>query len=282
MEVEMQQPKQKLARHGLALRRCLNVLTLSLAAAGMQAGAFDLTVDDSAAAGGGCQDWQLSGPVAGPFAFSCASNPVGAGRVASIFIDNSDASAGGCSDWKMHGNGPFVLSCAPIAYSRYYVQRAYVSYYGRPADPEGLAYWAARMESSGRSLDAIVVAFGTSAEFTQRYGGLSHAALVTGIYQQTLGRDPDPVGLAWYVGELQAGRRTPQSIALDVLNGATSGNDAITVSNRLDVAVHYTRQVAAGCAYGTDQDGLNALRSVTADVATVTAARAAVDSRCGV
>jgi hypothetical protein len=38
--------------------------------------------------------------------------------------------------------------------------------------------------------------------------------------------------------------------------------------------------VAAGCAYGTDQDGVNALSGVTSLSATVTAAKAAIDSWC--
>ena len=78
------------------------------------------------------------------------------------------------------------------------------------------------MDAEGGSLNAIIGAFGNSDEFNRRYGGLSYPALVTKIYQQALGRDPDPAGLAYYVGELQAGRRTLQSITLDVLNGATT------------------------------------------------------------
>jgi hypothetical protein len=98
-------------------------------------------------------------------------------------------------------------SCSTCTASNY-VQRAYVAYYGRPADPAGLAYWASRMDAEGGSLSAIIAAFGSSGEFNRRYGGLSTSALVTKIYQQALGRDPDTAGLAYYVGELQAGRRT--------------------------------------------------------------------------
>ena len=167
------------------------------------------------------------------------------------------------------------------AYSRNYVQKAYVAYYGRPADPGGQGYWAGRLDAAGGSLDAIIGEFGSSNEFNQRYGGLNYSALVTKIYQQTLGRDPDQGGLDYYVGELQAGRRTLQSITLDVLNGAVTPPDATVVANRLDVAAHYTAKVAAGCAYGTEQDGVSSLSGVMASAATVTTAKAAIDSRCG-
>jgi hypothetical protein len=137
------------------------------------------------------------------------------------------------------------------------------------------------MDAEGGSLNAIIGAFGSSDEFNRRYGGLTYTELVTRIYLQTLGRDPDPAGLAYYVGELQAGRRTLQSITLDVLNGATTAPDSTVVANKLDVADYYTAEVADGCAYGTEQQGVSTISGVTADAATASAAKAAISSRCG-
>jgi hypothetical protein len=173
----------------------------------------------------------------------------------------------------------FVYTGSAFSYA--YVQKAFVAYYGRPADPGGQAYWAGRMDAEGGSLDAIIGAFGYSDEFNRRYGGLSHADLVTRIYRQALGREPDAAGLGYYVDELDAGRRSLQSITLDVLNGAVTAPDATVVANRLDVAAHYTAKVAAGCAYGSEADGVEALAGVTAAMPTVAAAKAALDSRCG-
>ena len=165
--------------------------------------------------------------------------------------------------------------------SRTTVQKAYVSYYGRPGDPAGLDYWVSRMNAQGGSLDAIIKEFGNSAEFTGRYGGVSNKDLVTKIYQQTLARDPDSAGLAYYVGELNAGRRTLQTITLDVLNGATTAPDSTTVANKLAVADYYTAKVSTGCSYGSELTGVGALTPVTAVSATVTAAqRDAIDTRC--
>lgn len=166
------------------------------------------------------------------------------------------------------------------AYSRAYVQKAYIAYYGRPADPAGQTYWAQRMDEQGRSLQAIVDAFANSDEFIRRYGSLSDEQLVTAIYRQTIARDPDPLGLAWYVAELRAGRITKQRIPLDVLNGA-SGNDATTVANKVDVAGYYTGRVAGGCPYGNEGDGVALLGQVSATAESVVAGMSAVDSRCG-
>jgi hypothetical protein len=174
----------------------------------------------------------------------------------------------------------FTAGTAVSSFSRDYVQKAYVAYYGRPADPAGQDYWAGRMDAEGRSLNAIIGAFGRSDEFNRRYGGLSNTQLVTRIYQQTLGRDPDQGGLDYYVSELLAGRRTLQSITLDVLNGATTAPDSTVVANKLEVATYYTAKVKAGCPYGTEQDGVNAITGVTTSPASVAAAKAGIDARC--
>jgi uncharacterized delta-60 repeat protein len=159
------------------------------------------------------------------------------------------------------------------------VQKAYVAYYGRAADPAGLDYWATQLDAAG-SLNAIIVPFGNSKEFITRYGGLTNTQLVTKIYQQALARDPDQGGLDYYVGELSAGRRSLQSITLDVVFGATTPPDSTVVANKLDVAAYYTAKVAAGCPYGSELDGVNALAGVTSNPASVTGAKSGINFRC--
>ena len=67
------------------------------------------------------------------------------------------------------------------------VQKAYVAYYGRPADPAGLEYWATRVDAEG-GIDALVSEFGNSAEASARFGALSQSDAVDEIYQQIFGR----------------------------------------------------------------------------------------------
>lgn len=179
----------------------------------------------------------------------------------------------------IHSTESVAVTGSP--YARAYVQKAYVAYYGRPADPAGQDYWAARMDAEGGSLSAIIGAFGNSDEFNRRYGGLGYPELIAQIYQQTLARNPDQGGLDYYVAELTAGRRTLQAITLDVLNGAT-GVDTLTVNNRLNVASYFTDQVSAGCSYGGELVGVNTLAAVTSETDTVLAAKATIDGRCGI
>lgn len=142
--------------------------------------------------------------------------------------------------------------------------RAYMAYYGRPADSGGLDYWSNRMASEGGSLGSIITAFGVSKEFTDRYGSLSNTDLVKGVYRQLFGRDPEPGGLNYYVGELTAGHRTLQTIALDVLFGAQN-EDAAIIANRLGAAKHFTSGSEAPGIDPADFDG-DAMAAVLASV----------------
>jgi len=54
-----------------------------------------------------------------------------------------------------------------------------------------------------------------------------------------LNRSPDDTGLSWYTNQLQAGKSTLQSIALDVLSGAT-GSDLATINTKLQAAKQAT------------------------------------------
>jgi hypothetical protein len=147
-------------------------------------------------------------------------------------------------------------SCSPPEFNPYEARMldAYFSYYGRPADAAGLAYWSERLENEGGNLSSVIDAFGNSAEFDRRFGGLDNETLVTNIYHQVLGRDPDPAGLAFYVGELDAGRMSLETIALNVLDGV-QGDDVAMVENRLLACGHSVgRQRALGDGASAIQD----------------------------
>jgi hypothetical protein len=236
---------------------------------------------DGTAAITGCDARPVT-PAGGSSVATCATAALGVGSHGITAVYSGDGNNGAGTSTTLLQTMNDRNGNDGSTFSRDYVQKVYVAYYGRPADPGGQAYWAGRMDAEGQSPSAIITAFGDSDEFNRRYGGLSSPDLVTRIYQQTLGRSPDPAGLDYYVGELQAGRRTLQSITLDVLNGATTAPDSTVVTNKLDVAAYFTARVAAGCAYGTEQDGVNIISSVTVNAGTIPGARAAIDNRCGI
>jgi len=150
------------------------------------------------------------------------------------------------------------------------VQKIYVAYYGRPADPAGLQYWAGQLAANGGNLTSIINAFGNSSESTALYAGASDSAKVTAIYQQLFNRAPDSAGLAFYTGELTAGRMTAASIALNVANGA-SGTDLTSLNNKVTVGTAFTDALtvdsAAAVAY-TGTTAITAARSLITGVTT--------------
>lgn len=118
------------------------------------------------------------------------------------------------------------------------VFRSYIAFYGRPADPGGLAYWSDRLEAAQGSLTEIIDAFGNSPEYQDRFASLTPEALITNLYQQVLGRAPDSDGLAWYLDLLVTGQSTLPRIALSILDGAIN-QDARVIGNRVQSAHHY-------------------------------------------
>lgn len=164
------------------------------------------------------------------------------------------------------------------------VQRAYVAYYGRPADPAGQDYWVGRLQEVGGDMGVIINAFGTSKEFTDRYGSMTNSQLIDTIYQQMFGRLPDEAGKNFYLDQLNRGLMTLQTITLNVMNGA-QGDDLTVINNRVDVAQYFTQKLRSNpsCRYSTLEDIQRAqsiLQMVTKDASTVSAAKAQVDLYC--
>lgn len=126
------------------------------------------------------------------------------------------------------------------------VQKIYIAFYQRPADPAGLKYWADHINAAGGNPSAVITAFGTSPEAQQLYGDIDAttiAGVVNSIYMAAFGRPAEDAGRDYWVGQFNAGNITPSSIALAVMLGATQGDDAVSIANKLQVANDFTQQV---------------------------------------
>lgn len=93
---------------------------------------------------------------------------------------------------------------------RNFVTQAYSKYLGRSPDPQGLAGWVVRMRQ-GMTQEQIEANFIGSAEYIASHGGTGEA-WVRGMYQDLLGRSPDPVGLQGWVARLNSGTK-PYDVA---------------------------------------------------------------------
>ena len=83
------------------------------------------------------------------------------------------------------------------------VEADYHQYLGRGADAQGLQNWVSGMQQ-GLTEEQLEAQFIGSQEYIANHGG-SPSAWVTGMYQDLLGRSPDPEGLDAWVHALQTG-----------------------------------------------------------------------------
>jgi len=155
-------------------------------------------------------------------------------------------------------------SSDPAAYSAV-VQELYVSFFGRPADPGGLANFEAALLAANAPVDiqalnnayatnptikTLVDSFGTSAESTALYGSGNTTQFVKAIYQNVLGRAPDTAGSNFWVNALNSGSLTLGNASLSIMAGALANTstqgllDAQLVTNRIAVAGNFTSAIA--------------------------------------
>ncbi len=97
----------------------------------------------------------------------------------------------------------FPTPCPQMTDSIY---RLYTAYFLREPDPGGWDYWLNTYGTGyNTNLEVISDSFANSQEFQIRYGSLSNEQFVRLVYNNVLGREPDPVGLSHWVTALNNG-----------------------------------------------------------------------------
>lgn len=161
------------------------------------------------------------------------------------------------------------------------VQKIYIGYYQRPADPAGLIYWAEWLDGNGGNISVIIDAFANSDESRDLYGTISNGTIstvVNYIYRNLFARDAETAGLAYWVDEFNSGRITAATIMLNVLAGAQN-DDLLSVNNKLAAAKLFTGTIdpeldgeSFQATYAGNEDanaGRNFLALVTSNASTV-------------
>jgi hypothetical protein len=136
------------------------------------------------------------------------------------------------------------------------LQQIYVGYFGRPADPAGLDYFAGIFLAAGAPTDiagmsrayqtnptvaSLIDSFSNSNESRDLYPG-NNAVFVAAIYQNIFSRQADDAGKAFWVDLLDRGLITRANAALAILAGAR-GSDTVIVSNKVAAAEKFTQAV---------------------------------------
>lgn len=145
-------------------------------------------------------------------------------------------------------------------------QQVYVAFFGRPADPAGLANFQAQLMATGASntiqaldseynsnpaLRELIDGFGASPESQRLYGTGSDSSFVTAIYNHLLARDPLLAGLDyWYQaiqhGGLQRSHAVLSIAAAALANSSPQGlQDGTLIGKKISVAQLFTAQVPA-------------------------------------
>ena len=86
------------------------------------------------------------------------------------------------------------------------VFRLYQATLGRDPDIKGLMHWCEQLMNGDATLTEIAGRFAESNEFAMRYGDVDDDGFVTLLYQNVLGRLPDPGGFAHWTGYLNSGQ----------------------------------------------------------------------------
>lgn len=144
------------------------------------------------------------------------------------------------------------------------VQKLYVAYYQRPADPAGLRYWAQVIQDFG--IKAAVNGFVNSSEAQSLYSG-DITAVINAVYNSAFGRAPESGGVQYWTNVYNQGWATLGSIVWEIVNGA-KGSDAIVLSNKVTSAMNFTQ------ALDPELDGIGPFQATYSGDADAVAGRA--------
>jgi len=123
------------------------------------------------------------------------------------------------------------------------IQKLYIAYFNRPADPGGLAYWTDQL-AKGVTMTTIANSFSASAEYQAIYAGKSNLVLIDQLYQNLFGRTADVGGLLFWSNEMLAGRVTITTVASALSSGTTPGSaDNIAINSKISAATAFTAAI---------------------------------------
>ena len=184
-----------------------------------------------------------------------------------------------------------------MAAADYYAitQQVYISYFGRPADPRGLAAFAAVLDSAKAPTDfvafnefyktntavkTLVDSFGTSSESATLYPSSDLDIFVNAIFENVLGRPAKLAGLNYWTSQISSGNVTKAGAALAIMAGAYANTtdpvqaaiDQAVINNKVSVADSFTTAIdtaeeliayKGAAAAGTARDMLHGITDTT-------------------
>lgn len=152
----------------------------------------------------------------------------------------------------------YTVSVTPANAYGAQIQTMYIAYFGRPADPGGLAYYADLMNRRGGDNAVMMDDFWNSAESHGLYTQSAFSDKITQIYENLFGRPAETSGVSYWSNQVATGRITLPSVAYTVAYNAQAADAAILEKKRSaaqafmaaldtpDKVARYLRNVAPG------------------------------------
>lgn len=122
------------------------------------------------------------------------------------------------------------------------VQKLYVAYFSRPADPAGLTFWANNLATNPNGYQEIAQAFSTSAEYRATYGNMGNRAVVAEVYENLFGRPGEAAGIDFWTNALNNGSLNIGNVVTGVAAGA-QGDDRIAFNAKVGVSTNFTARI---------------------------------------
>ncbi|MCL2021557.1 MAG: DUF4214 domain-containing protein [Betaproteobacteria bacterium] len=116
-----------------------------------------------------------------------------------------------------------------------FIQQAYIAFFNRPADADGFYFW---LTHTGPDQDLLDL-FAQSEEYQSDYGGLTNRQIISKVYQNLFGREPETEGWDYWEAQMDAGWVTISNAAYEILGGA-QGTDLTTINNKTTAAQAFT------------------------------------------
>lgn len=122
------------------------------------------------------------------------------------------------------------------------VQKLYVAYFSRPADPSGLAFWAGQLQTNPNAYQDIAQAFSTSAEYQATYGGQTNRAVVAEVYENLFSRAGEAAGVDFWTNALDNGSLNLGNVVTGIAAGAQN-QDRIAFNAKVGVSTNFTNRI---------------------------------------
>ncbi|MES2298732.1 MAG: DUF4214 domain-containing protein [Pseudomonadota bacterium] len=123
------------------------------------------------------------------------------------------------------------------------IQKLYIGYFGRPADPIGMAYWE-RQLGAGQSMEAVGAAFAKSAEFVTASAGKTPAQIINQAYQNLFGHDADAQGARFWSARMESGD-VSVSTMIDAIAHGARGSDTVALQDKAIAAASFSAALDA-------------------------------------